>query len=153
MFSAAAGRYVVAVDDDDIVAPHYIRALPLAAEVDFIGYDILWMEDGQYAGIVRHSLQGDPMWRTLDRGVSPKCPVATDLARFRRFGNEYTADRVWSMAIFGDARTGVYVPESLYIYDHWNEHMVGTEPDDYRASRPQRDVGQWPFAPERFTWL
>lgn len=155
MFAAAAGRYVVAVDDDDLLADDYCTRLRQATceRRDFIGYDILWLEDGQFAGIVHHSLTGDPLWRTLDRAVSPKCPVRTELAREVPFGNEYTADRLWSLDIYGRCQTGVHILAPLYTYDHWNDHMLGTEPGDPRHHRPQRDVGRWPFTPTRFTWL
>lgn len=155
MFAVAAGRYVVAVDDDDLLADDYWPTVRQAVieRRDFIGYDILWLEDGRFAGIVRHSLDGDPLWRSLNRAVSPKCPVRTELAREVSFGNEYTADRLWSLEVYKRCQTGVHVPLALYTYDHWNDHMLGTEPSDLRHHRPQRDVGQWPFTPSRFTWL
>lgn len=153
MFAEAKGDYVVAVDDDDLVATDYVSSLPLGRNVDFHGYDILWTENGRYAGTVRHHLDGDPSWTTLDRGVSPKCPVRTEIARRVRFGNEYHADRIWSAAVHEQCEAGAYIPAPLYHYDHWDAHMVGTSPDDPRFGRPQRDVGMWPFDPEAFTWL
>ena len=108
MFAHAQGDYVVAVDDDDLVASDYVLRLNATTRllgsfggegVDFIGYDILWLEDGKYAGRVSHQIDGDTSWSTLDRGVSPKCPVRTEIARRVRFGNEYTADRKWSAEV------------------------------------------------------
>jgi hypothetical protein len=155
MFAAARGTYVVAIDDDDLVTSDYVATITQLAEhdLDFIGHDILWLEDGRYAGRVRHRIGGDTSWRSLDRGVSPKCPVRTDIARRVRFGNEYTADRAWSAAAHEQCESGTYLARCLYIYDHWSDHMVGTSPDDPRYGRPQRDVGIWPFDREAFTWL
>lgn len=154
MFAMANGHHVVAVDDDDLLSENYVDlTTKWTAEFDFLGHYILWLENGRFAGIVKHSLHGDPSWGSLNRGVSPKCPVRTELARQVEFGNHYTADREWSTAIHALCETGTYLPVPLYIYDHWDQHMVGTEPDDPRFARPQRDVGMWPFDPERFTWI
>jgi hypothetical protein len=156
MFAAALGAYVVAVDDDDMLSDAYVAMIASTlkdARFDFVGHDILWLEAGRYSGLISHSLDGDPEWRSLDRGVSPKCPVRTEIARAHEFGNHYTADRDWSQAVHAECETGFYIPAPLYIYDHWDDHMVGTEPGDERASRPQRDVGSWPCDPKAATWL
>lgn len=156
MFARATGVFVVAVDDDDLLSADYASHFgpTLAGSgLDFVGYDILWLENGRFAGIVTHSLDGDPLWRSLDRGVSPKCPVRTEIARRHEFGNEYTADRHWSAAVHDDCEHGAYIPAPLYVYDHWDQHMVGTSPDDPRYARHQRDVGMWPFDQERITWM
>ena len=155
MFAAASGAYVVAVDDDDLVTDDYLATIRWQCDgrADFVGHDILWLEDGRYAGRVRHRLGGDVTWTTLDRSVSPKCPVRTEIARRVRFGNEYSADRTWSAEVAEACGSGKYLPVELYIYDHWSDHMVGTSPDDPRFGRPQRDVGMWPFSSEVFTWL
>lgn len=156
MFNAARGSYVVALDDDDYLADGYCDyVLPSLVDgyLDFLGYDIVWMEDGALQGIVVHDLIGDPYWGTRVRGVSPKCPVRTTVASSVPFGNHYTADRDWSVAVHGKCVSGSYIPRSLYYYDHWNGHMVGTDPTDVRATRPQRDVGLWPYDAEVVTWL
>jgi glycosyltransferase involved in cell wall biosynthesis len=152
-FTRARGEYVVCVDDDDLVADDFVRLATAGYVTDFIGYRVLVLENGRYTGTVRHSLDGDPKWSGLDRGVSPKCPVRTDIARQVPFGNDYHADRAWSQAVHDLCRSGAYINRDLYIYDHWNDHMVGTSPDDPRFRRPQRDIGAWPFTPEAFTWL
>lgn len=156
MFAAAQGEYVVAVDDDDLVATDYVEHVVrhLGYErVDFMGYYVLWLEDGKYAGTVKHDLHHDTSWSTLDRGVSVKCPVRTEIARMHRFGNEYTADRKWAAEVDEAASSGGFAHRTLYIYDHWTAHMVGTSPDDPRYGNVQRDVGTWPYDPEAFTWL
>ena len=155
MFAAARGKFVAVIDDDDMVAEGYMAHLAsgLQGDYDFIGHDVLWLEDGKFAGIVSHSLGGATAWNTLQRGPSPKCPTATHIARNIPFGNDYAADRPWSLAVQQLGRSGGYIPAPLYIYDHWNGHMVGTSPDDPRFSQPQRDVGSWPYAREAVTWL
>lgn len=159
-FEAAKTPYVVCVDDDDMVTHDYVEAMWFSSatkdlDVGFIGYDIAWLENGVLQGMVKHHLDGDPDWGSHDRGVSPKCPVSTDIARSVPFGNEYIADRVWSKHVHNllNDRYGLYIPRALYIYDHWNDHMVGTAKDQGMTERKQRDVGQWPYDPSRFTWL
>jgi hypothetical protein len=155
MFAAARGRYVAVIDDDDMVTEAYIAHLAssLQGDLDFVGHDILWLEDGRFAGLVSHSLDGDKSWNTLARGVSPKCPTRTSIARSVSFGNEYSADRPWSHAVQRVCTEGGYIPSPLYVYDHWNAHMVGTNPDDHRFDQPQRNVGTWPYDPGAVTWL
>jgi hypothetical protein len=133
MFAAAKSKYVAVIDDDDTLAANYITALIpfLRYGPDFVGHDIVWTEDGEFRAVVSHCLEGDPLWRTFDRGVSPKCPVRTEIARRHTFGNDYTADRPWSLAVHCECKTGGYVPAPLYHYDHWT------------AERP--DVGVWPY--------
>lgn len=155
MIAAATSPHVVVIDDDDMISDAYMVTLAphLRRGVDFVGHDVLVLEGGRFAGMVSHSLAGDPLWRDASRGASPKCPVRTEIARRHAFGNDYHADRAWSQAVHADCETGAYVPAPLYVYDHWDEHMVGTEPTDARAARPQRGVGLWPFNREAITWL
>jgi hypothetical protein len=155
MFAQAKGRYVIQLDDDDYLSADWLMMLAphLRDGPDFIGHKILWLEDGKFAGLVDHCITGDPLWRTLNRGVSPKCPVLADIARNHTFGNAYTADRDWSQAVWSECESGSNVNAPLYVYDHWNAHMLGTEPDDYRSDRDQRDVGMWPYDDRNVRWL
>ena len=151
-FQAATTRYVVCVDDDDLITPDFALRLAGAAG-DFVGYRILWTEDGRFAGSVSHRGDGDTSWSTLDRGVSNKCLIATDLARSVPFGNEYTADRQWCQTVQAQVGAHSFVDAHLYWYDHWQAHMVGTSPNDGRLGVAQRDVGWWPYDPGRLRWL
>lgn len=153
MFAAASGTHVTVVDDDDLVTHDYIAQIAPHLDVDFVGHHILWLENGAYKGTITHHAAGDPHWRSLDRGVCVKCPVKVEIARRHSFGNAYTDDRVWAIAVHREIRTAAFVDRHLYIYDHWNAHMLGTEPGDPRASNPQRDVGLWPYDPSLFRWL
>lgn len=151
-FQAAITSHVVAVDDDDLITPDYADWLP-PTDVDFVGYRIVWLEDGRYMGSVAHRGDGDPGWSGMDRGVSPKCPVATDLARSVAFGNDYTADRDWSAKVQAGVSSHLFIDRHMYFYDHWDRHMAGTAREHGLTGRPQRDVGVWPYDRDRFTWL
>lgn len=148
MFEAASTDYVFCVDDDDqIIAP------PVETVADFVGWRILYTESGRFAGSVAHRGDGDTSWSTFNRGVSPKCLVRTELARSQPFGNHYHADREWSAAVQADVVLHTFHGAHVYHYDHWDAHMVGTEPTDGRFDRPQRDVGDWPCDWKATTWL
>lgn len=149
-FATATTTHVVCVDDDDYLLPGWSNFPSIE---DFIGYRILYTEDGRFGGSVAHRGDGDTAWATYDRGVSPKCPVRTEIARAHRFGNHYTADREWSEAVQYDIASHWFIDAHLYHYDHWNRHMLGTTPDAGRLDTPQRDVGNWPYDPARIQWL
>jgi hypothetical protein len=152
-FEAAKTSHVVCVDDDDLlINPTRWETLPMFG-FDFVGYRVLYTEDDRFGGSVAHRGDGDTSWVSFDRGVSPKCPVSTEIARAHPFGNHYTADREWSQAVQQHIDRHTFVDENLYHYDHWNAHMVGTTPDAGMLDRPQRDVGVWPADWERVTWL
>lgn len=147
-FVKASGTHVVCVDDDD-----YLMGLPPIASSDFVGYRVLYMENGRFCGSVAHRGDGDATWSTFERGVSPKCLIRTEIARAHEFGNHYTADREWSEAVQADIGTHTFVGQHLYAYDHWDAHMVGTTPNAGMIDRPQRDVGDWPCDWDRVSWI
>lgn len=150
-FQAATTTHVVCVDDDDMLPPDFDQVAN--SGYAFVGYRILWLENGRFAGSVAHHGDGDTTWNTLTRGVSPKCPIATRIARAHKFGNHYTADREWAANVQADLPSHKFIDRHLYTYDHWTDHMVGTEPDTDLYRRPQRDVGRWPVDWSRFRWL
>ena len=154
-FEAATTSHVVCVDDDDYLLPGVEDAANYlwGNGPDFIGYRILYTENGRFGGSVAHRGDGDTSWSTFDRGVSPKCLITTDIARAHPFGNHYTADREWSKAVQQDVSSCWFADRHLYHYDHWTGHMVGTDQAQGLTERPQRDVGRWPFDAERVTWL
>lgn len=151
-FQAATTTHVVCVDDDDILM-HDWTQLDDIDYLDFVGYRILYTEDGRFGGSVAHRGDGDTGWSTFDRGVSPKCAIRTEIARAHPFGNHYTADREWSEAVQNDIETHAFIDAHLYHYDHWNNHMVGTTPNAGRLHTPQRDVGVWPHNRGDAQWL
>lgn len=151
-FQTATTSHVVCVDDDDMLL-HDWTQLDDIDYLDFVGYRVLYTEDGNFGGSVAHRGDGDTGWSTFDRGVSPKCPVRTEIARAHSFENHYTADREWSQAVQADIESFAFIDAHLYHYDHWNAHMVGTSPNAGRLTTPQRDVGVWPYNPEGITWL
>jgi hypothetical protein len=123
------------------------------APVDFLGYRILVTEAGRYQMGVEH--RGDVTgWPGAVRGVSPKCPVRTGLARRVPFPDRYTGDRDWSMAVGGLVRTHDFVDRYLYHYDHWADEMLGTEPGQFPGAWVDTDrVGRWPLSGSMSPWV
>jgi hypothetical protein len=151
-FAAARPGLVVCLDDDDYLLPGFVSGRP-SDLVDYIGYRILYTENGRFGGSVIHRGDGDTSWATFYRGVSPKCLIRTEIARAHPFGNHYTADREWSAAVQNDIEVHTFLDAHLYHYDHYDAHMVGTTPDAGMIDRPQRDVGVWPADWERVRWI
>lgn len=154
MFTVAQGEYVVCVDDDDMLADSYMdMVLPRLEDVDFLGYRIVVLHDGAYwmEAVHRGDVEG---WDGTVRGVGPKCPIRRELALQVSFGNAYTDDVKWSLAVGRLVKASGYVDRPLYIYDWWASRMLGTAPDHYTARwSAQRNVGTWPFRPSNLTWL
>lgn len=159
-FASAKGTYVVAVDDDDLLAPDFVESVAphFLSGVDYIGYNILWMEDGIIQKSVPHKGDGDPLWSTYDdRGVCPKCLIKKEIATRHPYGNHYTADREWSQVIQKEVHSHVFVDSDLYIYDHWNNYALVTSPDaEVRALellKPQRSTEEFTIDEDLFTWM
>lgn len=142
-FQAASGEWVAVIDDDDELAADFADCVLEACEFDpdMVGYRIASMRNGALMGMIEHRVDGDRTWSTGRRGPCPKMPVRTSIARCFEFGNEYTADRVWSAAVAGVLESGVFVDRTLYRHDYWTAGVV----------RP--DVGVWPFDQSLFRWL
>lgn len=153
MFAEARGDYVVCVDDDDMLSDGYMDTVLPALLGDFVGYRILVLHDGRFWMEVTHRWDVDG-WGKTERGVSPKCPVRTDIARQVEFGNEYNDDQAWSRRVGELVASGTFIDRPLYVYDWWSQHMLGTTPDQYSGRwEMQRDVGEWPFDSERIRWV
>ena len=156
MFEQAQGEFVVCVDDDDYLSDRYMElVLPKLApmDMDFVGYRILALRNGAYWFEVEH--RGSVMgWGEKLRGVSPKCPVRRDLARKIVFGNDYRSDEVWSSEVAQLVGPHGYIDRALYVYDWWDDFMLGTNPTD-KPERwgNQRNVGSWPFLTGRIRWI
>lgn len=144
----AQGRMSVVIDDDDLVPPDYTTTLcdAIAANpVDFIGYRILRTFDHLFRQSIAHSVDGDPEWSKSPRGVTPKCPFRTDLARDLIFDDSDQGDRTWSKQLHRRCSSGLFIDRHMY---HHDEHTGGSS---FGGSRTV-DVGTWPVDRARFRW-
>lgn len=138
----------VVIDDDDLVPADFTSSLcDILAEinVDFVGYRILRTMDNRFVQSIAHHVNGDADWNGPLRGVTPKCPFRTELARDLVFDNDYTADRRWSKNLHLRCVSGAFVDRHMY---HHDEHTGGSSFTGHRAV----DVGGWPYDPNRFRW-
>jgi hypothetical protein len=154
MLQQAKGTYVMVVDDDDLVAGDLIEKVLQATETnpDYIAFKVLHLADGKYAGSVSSSIHGDKNWAKNPYGVHHKCPVRTEIAKQFVVTNEYRGDRDWSVQVQEQTKTEVLIDKHLYIYDYWSTGTVGTVPSEQNKNS-QRDVGEYPYNKEVFTWL
>lgn len=139
----AQGEYMTVVDDDDYLDGAYVASvLPLLREgFDYVGLRILQWIDDRFHGITETAGDVERMNRqTNHHGPSPKGITKRSLWLSEPMRNDYFADRWWMQAMARKITTHAFVPRALYIYDH---HST---PNGWGASR---DVGQWPYAPER----
>jgi len=96
MFSIAQGEWVVAVGDDDWLPAHYLQILPILKDkdVDYLGYKILYLENGLFQYEIAHSAE-IVGWPTHNvRGVCQTCPVRTSIAKSIPFGRTNMAELV-----------------------------------------------------------
>lgn len=140
-FAQARGEWVAVVDDDDELASDFVDCIAAAVDTDpdMVGYRIASLRNGELAWMIEHHYGGDTLWATTRRGPCPKMPIRTQIACRHWFGNQYTADRVWSTAVAADLSSGVFVDRTLYRHDFWT------------IDRP--DVGEWPFDASLFRWV
>lgn len=162
MFKEAQGEYVVALDDDDYLSPAWFDRvdfhLEMEGRTDFVGYQVLYLEDGKYVQTFNHRGDGSKLWRDeggfiIDRGVSPKCLTRTAIAQEVPWDNQGGSDRRWSGWVQDLIRDWGFIDAPLYIYDHWGRHMLGINPTDPGFGREQRDVGLWPYDERRVLWV
>ena len=162
MIAEARGDYVVMVDDDDHLVPYYMptvlpRLYQSSKRLDFLGYRILALQNGKYWLSIAHDAKnpfGNP---TLNRGVCNKMPIRRSIAAKVPFGNDYTDDWPWSGAVHALVETSEFIDDHLYVYDWWPDSMAfrdySTVWQPHEEFSPQRDIGEWPFDPERVRWL
>lgn len=156
LIQEAAGEYVVVVDDDDYLVPHYMRTvLPfLESGPDFVGYRILALWDGKFWLSIAHDAKNEFGSLTLDRGVCSKMPIRRSIASQVMLGNEFEADWPWAQRVHELVETSLFIDEHLYVYDWWPNAM-GFPGGKWAPGTwaPQQDVGLWPVVEDRVRWL
>lgn len=155
MFKLAKGKYAFVCDDDDMLASDHISSVleAMESDPDYIAYKVLHLDNGKYAGSVGSSVHGDRNWQYSPYGIHHKCPIRTSIGAQVTMKNDYRCDRDWSADVHAlITRHEVQIDKHLYIYDYWTTGTVGTEPTGKNANT-QRDVGEYPYTPELFTWI
>ena len=156
LIAAAAGDYFIIVDDDDHLPSHYMdTVLPfLDGTFDYVGYRILALHEGRYWLSIAHDAKNPFEAFTLNRGVDKKMPIRRSLMEGLSLGNEFEDDWLFAQSIHDRVQTSMFIDDHLYVYDWWPDTM--TFPGGRRDQGnwgPQRDIGRWPFDPDRIRWL
>ena len=118
----ADGTFTSFIDDDDLVAPTYVRRiLPLlSSDIDYVGFRLQCYVDGAPLKPTYHSLRYDKWYddaRGYYRDVSHLNPVRRELALkadFRRA--EPPEDVSWADQLRGVLRTELFVDDVMYQY-------------------------------------
>lgn len=130
LVNRAAGRFVVFIDDDDLVSPHYVRKLLAAIDADphcqAIGFLMDRFVDGNYDGQSRNahdSQRAVNLPRSPDgtrrylRFITHTQPVLTDIARAVRFPEiSYGEDTDYAGRLHKAIRRASFIDEVLYYY-------------------------------------
>lgn len=123
LMETSRADYVSCIDDDDMVAPDFVRRVLAALETkpDYVGYPVLWTQDGVPQIRVQHSLRkygwgqdANMVWRD----ISEKNPIRRELALLGRFSGGWEAERDWCRVIRDSGRctTEVWIDDPMYYY-------------------------------------
>lgn len=147
--------YISYVDDDDWLAPGFVRRVMKAMEhkPDYIGYEVLWTIDGVRQRPVEHSLRNfdwedrpDRLLRDIDKFNPIRRELAL-LADFRKYAHDHGADRYWAFQLrrTGKVQSEVFFPEPMYHYRFSSEDSFLSR----REPMPAEDIPPLPAYP----WL
>jgi hypothetical protein len=159
LYRAANGRLSVQIDDDDLVTEFYVEdVLAVSEGHDFVGYKIEYTVNGKPVETYtinplrqRQHVPYGPDAGTL-RGLTPKCPMLTERARRFHFNSFPGSDWYWIADVTRDGFpfNPTFLDQSMYWYDDWPHHSLGTRPEDWT---PQREVPVQAFDWHKFTWM
>jgi hypothetical protein len=118
----ANGMFTSFIDDDDLVAPTYVRCITgvLGPDIDYVGFRLQCYVDGNALKPTYHSLRY-VQWHDDDRGyyrdISHLNPVRRELALradFRR--TQPPEDVAWADQLRGTLKNERYVNDVMYQY-------------------------------------
>lgn len=127
LMDTSKADYVSCIDDDDMVAPDFIRRVLAALETkpDYVGYPVQWTRDGEPQIQVEHSLRhygwghnADLVWRD----ISEKNPIRRELALLGRWEGGWEAERRWAeqirreLALLGRPAVETWIGDPMYYY-------------------------------------
>jgi glycosyltransferase involved in cell wall biosynthesis len=131
LLAMANGQYTVFIDDDDRIAPDYIRQVISGIETDYpdvIGLvGVITMPDNTGRQISRnfyHTLRNTSYWesaRGYERPPNHLNPMRRDIAIQYQFPDKvFGEDTDWAMKINMDRRlkSEYYITSPLYFYDY-----------------------------------
>lgn len=152
MTAASQADYVSSVDDDDMIAPHYIRRCWAAMLTwpDYVGFRVRYTVDGKPGMPVTHSLKYHEWANTGGakvRDISEKNPIRREIAALGTWGDNEQPDVIWANSVRNSTRckSEVFIDEEMYYYRFRSSDYFGN-----RHNRPPATA--WNPLPE-YPWL
>jgi hypothetical protein len=123
MLAHSRADYVSCIDDDDMIAPDFIRRIQAALEdePDYVGFAVRYTVDGHPYLPVEHSLRYR-CWENretiLVRDIVQFNPIRRELALLGTWAGGFAADGRWADGVraSGQCVTEVFIPEQMYYY-------------------------------------
>jgi hypothetical protein len=150
MLAYSTADYVSCVDDDDMIAPDFIRRVQAALESrpDYVGFQVRYTSGGHPQVPVEHSLRyrsWENREHILVRDIVQFNPIRRELALLGTWEGGYAADGRWAEGVraSGQCKTEVFIPGQMYYYRY--------NPEDYFRS-PREPLAAVPPLPE-YPWL
>ena len=137
--------------NDDSVAPDFVDRIleALKLKPDYVGFDVLYTEDGAPQLPVKHDLLSGG-WFTqagvIYRDLMHYNPIRWELAMQVRFrGDPYLADRVWAadLRALGCVKTQVYIHAPMYYYRHSSRDDFVTRREPMPPPLPELPQYRW----------
>lgn len=155
LLNSSAADYVSFLDDDDWIAEDFIETImdALEQEPDYVGFKVLYTEDGVPQVPVFHTLKyggwvNNP--EALYRDIVHFNPIRRDLAIQSQWEGGDGADRRWAdgLRLLGCVRNEVYIDRELHHYRHRSF-------DTFTASSAQQPLTEHPPRPDHefVTWF
>lgn len=149
MIAHSRADYVSCIDDDDSVAPDFVRRIMGALEEkpDYVGFRVRFTSDGDPQKPVEHSLRHG-VWETRDdvivRDITQFNPIRRELAQLGYWGGGYAAECRWADGVreTGRCTKEVYIPEEMYYYRHRTNDFFQTARSPY-TSYPRLPAYPW----------
>jgi glycosyltransferase involved in cell wall biosynthesis len=117
------GKYIVYIDDDDMVPEYYVDEILKAIEqdVDYIGFQMQMSVDGVDTKPTFHDWGRYKYWYDDEngyyRGVSDKNPVRRSIAVNHPFVDvSLGEDKHWADRVAQDIKTSTYIDKIMYYY-------------------------------------
>ena len=123
LMNNATGRYIVYIDDDDMVPEYYVEEIMQAIkqDVDYIGFQMQMSVDGVDTKPTFHDWGRYKYWYDDEngyyRGVSDKNPVRRSIAVNHPFVDvSLGEDKHWADRVAQDIKTSTYIDKIMYYY-------------------------------------
>lgn len=150
LVDSSAADYVSFVDDDDLVAPDFVRRVTaaLAERPDYVGFPVRWTLDGVQQMPVEHSLRHGG-WTSqpgrLLRDIVHFNPIRRDLALLGRWEGGYAADGRWADQVraSGQVQTEAWIPEPMYYYRNSAGDTFQSAREPWRGEIPELPAYEW----------